>query len=389
MQWGGLLMKIFHTADWHLGKIVQGVYMTEDQRYVLEQFINQVKNEQPDVIIIAGDLYDRAVPPTEAIDLLNEVLEKLVLILNIPVLIVAGNHDSPGRLNFGSKIMKASGLHIVGEFQRDFQPVVLKDEFGEVHFHLVPYCDPSVVRTAYDDETIKTHDDAMKKIIDDIQKTKDPTARHIFVGHTFVTPRGEKRDNTSDSEIPLSIGGVEYVNHEYFKDFTYTALGHLHRAHKVGESHIRYAGSLLKYSISEEKHEKGYYIVELTGNEVSIQKQILKPRRDMYTVTGTLDEILRHPKKHDYVFIELTDRAPVLSPMERIRSVYPQAMHVKRKYMPELQQEESNQKKRREMTDVELFEMFYKEVVGHAADEELIKLFKEVMDEQLRIEREQ
>src|SRR5690625_2224133 len=132
-------MKFFHTADWHLGKLVQGVYMTEDQEYVLEQFIQAIKQEKPDAVVIAGDLYDRAVPPTEAVQLLNRVLDQIVLELNTPVLAIAGNHDSPSRLHFGSKMMTEKGFHVVGQLEKDYSPVVFEDKHGEVHFHLVPY----------------------------------------------------------------------------------------------------------------------------------------------------------------------------------------------------------------------------------------------------------
>ena len=161
-------MKFFHTADWHLGKLVQGVYMTEDQAYILQQFIEIVEEEQPDAIVIAGDLYDRAVPPTEAVQLLNDVLDDIILKLKIPVLAIAGNHDSPSRLNFASKIIMENGLHIVGQLDQQLEPVILKDTFGEVHFHLVPFCEPSIVRTVFQDEEIRTYDDAMKKIVDEI-----------------------------------------------------------------------------------------------------------------------------------------------------------------------------------------------------------------------------
>src|SRR5699024_4352359 len=145
-------MKIFHTADWHLGKLVQGVYMTEDQKYILQQFVQAIEEERPDVVIVAGDLYDRAVPPTEAVHLLDEIFGYIVLDLKIPVLAIAGNHDSPSRVNFGSQVMKRNGLHIVGQMTKDLEPIILNDEYGEVHFHLVPYCDPSVVRNVFDDE---------------------------------------------------------------------------------------------------------------------------------------------------------------------------------------------------------------------------------------------
>src|SRR5690625_2313017 len=326
-------MKFFHTADWHLGKLVQGVYMTEDQQFVLEQFIEAIKEEKPDVVIIAGDLYDRAVPPTEAVQLLNRVLDEIVLDLQTPVLAIAGNHDSPSRLHFGSKIMNEKGFHVVGLLDKDQSPVVLQDQFGEVHFHLIPYSDPSMVRTLFADESIKTHDDASRKIIKLLAESMDPHARHVFVGHAFVTPFGEQQENTSESERPLSIGGAEHVNASHFDVFDYTALGHLHQAHFVKQAQIRYAGSPLKYSISEEHHKKGFFNVEIDENgKTSIEKRLLTPRRDVRMVEAKMDDILKYPISEDYVFVKLTDETPVLSPMEKVRSVFPNAMHVERKY---------------------------------------------------------
>ncbi|WP_153721929.1 metallophosphoesterase family protein, partial [Sporosarcina cascadiensis] len=236
-------MKLFHTADWHLGKLVQGVYMTEDQRYILSALIEEIKIEQPDTVIIAGDLYDRAIPPTEAVNLLNDILQEIVIDLQIPVIAIAGNHDSPSRLHFGSTFMKEQGLHITGELSAELPPVILQDEFGEVHFHLIPYADPSKVRHLFQDDDISSHQQAMEKIIGQVKETMDEDARHVFVGHAFITPHGEKEENTSDAERPLSIGGAEYVSSDLFAPFHYTALGHLHRAHWVGSETIRYSGS--------------------------------------------------------------------------------------------------------------------------------------------------
>lgn len=383
-------MKFFHTADWHLGKLVQGVYMTEDQAYILQQFIEIAEEEQPDAIVIAGDLYDRAVPPTDAVQLLNDVLDHIILKLKIPVLAIAGNHDSPSRLNFASKILMENGLHIVGQLDQQLEPVILKDTFGEIHFHLVPFCEPSIVRTVFQDEEIRTYDDAMKKIVDEITSKMDKSARHVFVGHAFVTPYGEPKENTSDSERPLAIGGVEHVSAQHFSAFHYTALGHLHRAHKVLNENIRYAGSPLKYSISEETHEKGFNIVEIDEKgKVEVKKCLLTPRRDMYTVRGTMEEILQMEKRDDYVFVELLDETPVLSPMEKIRSVFPNAMYVKRQFAgvtnPLI---ERSAKKRINLNDIELFKAFYKEVKGVEASGETESIFKEVLDDLLRIERE-
>lgn len=383
-------VKFFHTADWHLGKLVQGVYMTEDQAFILEQFIAEIEKEKPDAVVIAGDLYDRAVPPTEAIQLLNDVLDRIILDLNIPVLAIAGNHDSPSRLNFASKILMENGLHIVGQLEKDFQPVVLEDSYGEVHFHLVPFCEPSVVRNVFADDSIKTYDDAMKKIVEEISHHMDQSARHVFVGHAFVTPYGEPEENTSDSERPLAIGGAEHVSAQHFTNFHYTALGHLHRAHTVFQENIRYAGSPLKYSISEEHHEKGFYIVNIDEKgEVKVEKRILTPKRDMYTVRGTMEKILQMDKCEDYVFVELLDEMPVLSPMEKIRSVFPNAMHVKRQISQVTNPfTDQGAKKRADLNDVELFKAFYKEVKGTEASDETEKIFKEVLDELLKEERE-
>ncbi|SFD40063.1 Exodeoxyribonuclease I subunit D [Lentibacillus persicus] len=384
-------MKLFHTADWHLGKLVQGVYMTEDQRYVLEQFAQAVEEEKPDAVIIAGDLYDRAVPPTEAVHLLDETLSKIVLELNIPVLAVAGNHDSPARLDFGSNIMKQNGFYMAGHFDPEFKPVELFDEHGPVHFHLVPYCDPSVVRTMTDDDTIRSHNDAARKITEIIQREMDPDARHVYIGHAFVTPFGEEEANTSESERPLSIGGAEYVDARNFDAFDYTALGHLHQGHHVNHETIRYCGSILKYSISEEHHQKGYSVVELDedGN-VTIEKRTLKPKRNIRTVEATMEELLTHPASDDYVFVRLLDEAPVLSPMERIRSIYPNAMHVERVSFKTAhdQSESSSNTKRTEMSDLDLFRNFYKEVKGYEASADTESLFKDILDERLKEERE-
>ena len=376
-------LKFFHTADWHLGKLVQGVYMTEEQRYILDQFIKAVKEERPDAVIIAGDLYDRAVPPTDAVTLLDDVLEEIVMDLGIPVLAIGGNHDSPGRLNFGSGLMQKNGYFIAGQISKEIEPVILKDEFGEVHFHLVPFADPSVVKHLHDDETIANHQDAMRKITEGICEKMDDEARHVFVGHAFVTSHGESEENTSDSERPIAIGGAEYVSAHLFERFHYTALGHLHQAHYVLNENIRYAGSPLKYSISEEHHNKGFFIVTLDAEgKAMVEKRLLIPQREMRTVEGTIEEIEQQPISDDYVFVKLLDKTPVLFPMEKIRSIYPNAMHVERKiHIPSKVNELEERKEHGKQNDLELFTSFYAEMKGEAADEDTKILFEKVLHE--------
>ncbi len=384
-------MKFFHTADWHLGKVVHGFSMLADQRYILEQFILDIKKEQPDAVIIAGDLYDRAVPPTEAVQLLDEVLEEIVLKLKTPVLAIAGNHDSPSRLHFGSRLMKANGCHIVGQLVKDAQPVILQDQEGEVHFHLVPFADPSLMRHLFEDDEIRTHQDAMKTIIEHITYQMVPNCRHVFIGHAFVTPQGEAKPNSSDSERPLSIGGAEHVDAHLFTPFHYTALGHLHQAHHVLHETIRYAGSPLKYSISEEHHHKAYNLVQMDGQgNVTVERKTLQPLRDMRTIQGRLAELLKAPTDEDYIFVRLLDESPVMYPMEKIRAIYPNALHIERVHLPLTQSAEKQQQTdRHKLEPFALFQMFYKEVKGSVASSETEALFTEVVDELLKKEREE
>lgn len=382
-------MKIFHTADWHLGKLVQGVYMTEDQHYILQQFMQAIDEEKPDVIIIAGDLYDRSMPPIEAVNLLNDILAEIILEKKIPVLAVAGNHDSAGRLNFGSSLMSDSGLHIKGQFTKDHAPIVLHDANGEVHFHLVPYAEPASVRTILDDDSIRSHQDAMEKIIDHIVQSMDTTKRNVFIGHAFVTKYGEEEANTSDSERPLSIGGSDCINAALFKPFNYTALGHLHKAHFVLNETIRYAGSPLKYSLSEHLHEKGFLIVELDAQgDIAVTKRKLVPRRDLRVVEGLMDDLLKLPPSDDYVFVRLTDTTSVASPMERIRTVFPHAMHVERKALRQEVQHEIQAVETEKVEDIDLLRSFFKDIIGVQPDQDTERLFTEMLQELLDEERE-
>lgn len=383
-------MKIFHTADWHLGKLVQGVYMTKEQEYVLNQFIQAIDEEQPDVVIIAGDLYDRAVPPVEAVNLLDSVLAEIILKRKIPVLSIAGNHDSPTRVGFGHQILKGSGLYISGELTENIEPIILHDEFGEVHFYLVPYTEPSTVKNIYQDDSISNFNEAMQKVIERIEQNMDKSKRHVFIGHAFVTPHGEMEENTSDSERPLSIGGSEYVSAEHFKPFHYTALGHLHKAHYVLNETIRYSGSPLKYSSSEANHEKGFLVVDLDEKgQVLVSKRTFQPRRDLRIVEGTLQDILKHEVSEDYVFVRLLDITPVVGAMEQIRTVYPNAMHVERKAMQQnVTIGENVAVQRAQLDDLSLFKAFYNEILGTEPSESTEKLFREVLAEMLADERE-
>lgn len=385
---GGHDMKILHTADWHLGKLVQGVYMTEDQRYILTQLIEAIDTHQPDVLVIAGDLYDRSVPPTEAIQLLDETFQTIIHEKHIPILAIAGNHDGASRIDFGTSLMAASGLHMVGKWTKETQPVILSDDNGEIHFWLVPFMDPSEVRFLFEDDDIRTHQQAMEKIVAHIHDQQDPNARHVFVGHAFVTKGGEPAEKDSDGERPLSIGGSECIDAALFDTFDYAAFGHLHGAHFVGHEHIRYSGSPLRYSISEEKQQKGYLIVDVTDSTVSVEKHLLTPKREMRRIQAYMADILQQEPCEDYVFVTLLDEQPILSPMEKIRSVYPNAMHVERQTIV-YTTSDTTKASRRQMDDRALFAAFYEEMTTKQPSENALSLFEELLNEQLHDEREE
>lgn len=382
-------MKIFHTADWHLGKLVQGVAMTEDQAYILQQFIEQIQIEKPDVVIIAGDLYDRSVPPTEAIQLLNKTFKQILIDEKTPIVAIAGNHDSATRLNFGSELMKSSGLHLVGHLEKDIKPVVLEDEFGEVHFYLVPFAEPSTVRVLFGDDSITTHEAAMAKIIEQIRLNLDETKRNIMVAHAFITKDGMPELNTSDSERKLTIGGTECINAALFEPFCYTALGHLHQAHFVANETIQYSGSPLKYSESEVTHKKGFLIIDLAQDgTVKLEKRLLMPKREMCIVKGVLDDILQHKKSDDYVFVKLEDEGYVKGAAELVRTVYSNALHIERTAVFTQIEQQSTTMNRVQMDDSELFELFYSEMTGKELSVETKAIYTEVLQQLLDDERE-
>ncbi|OZS76836.1 hypothetical protein CF394_14190 [Tetzosporium hominis] len=370
-------MKILHTADWHLGKWLQGISLLDDQRHMLWEMLRVIDEQRPDVIIMAGDIYDRAIPPVEAIQLFGEWLHEVVEVRNIPFLAVTGNHDSPGRVHFGSSFMKSSGLHLVGDWVPGQQKVRLEDAAGPVDFHLVPYLDPAQVKFRLEEEQSMNHQQAMERILDTCIPLEEGV-RHVFVGHAFVTPYGEPEDNTSEAERPLAIGGAEYVSAQLFQKFHYTALGHLHRAHHCGMDHIRFSGSPMIYALSEAGAEKGVLFVELAADgSVQIESVALTPRRAMRRVEGKLQDLLQHTISDDYVIVKLLDEGPILSPMEQLRTVYPNTLHVERQLLSFDSQQAVPLIERQQLSEKALFTAFLQEITSHEPDDAMTELFQE------------
>ncbi len=381
-------MKIIHTGDWHIGKIVNEFSMLEEQKYVLEQLISIVEREHPDAIIIAGDVYDRSIPPVEAVELVDEVFNKLLLDLKVPILAIAGNHDSAERLSFASRILTNNGLHIVGGFNGNIHCTTLQDEFGPVNFYMLPYTDPRNVRHIFDDNQITTHDDAMKKILNKIGQAINSDERNVMITHGYITHMGGQAEFISESERPLSIGGTEFVSSDYFNIFNYTALGHLHAPQKAGAEFIRYSGSMLKYSFSEVNQRKGINIVEIdkAGN-AQITFAPLIPKRDMRIIKGPINELLnpevyKKANTDDYVYAILTDKGELIDPISKLRTVYPNIMGLSKENGN--QREENNTSATagyKSKSKLDLFEEFYEAMQGEPLGTEETEIMARIIGE--------
>lgn len=322
-------MKFLHTSDWHLGRQFHNVSLLEDQRAVLEQIIAYLKENTIDALVIAGDIYDRSVPPTAAIDLMNEFVSRVCGELHVPIILISGNHDGAQRLGFGSAQMKPSGLHILTSFNAMLSPVVIQSDIGEVAFYGMPYNDPEQVRHHYQ-VAVSSHDEAHQYLAEQIKQTFDSNRNNVLISHCFVDGAME-----SDSERPLSIGGSDRVNHEHFADFDYVALGHLHQPQKKGQEYIRYSGSLMKYSFSEQYQKKGMTLVELDQQGFCSATHIdLKAPHEMRIVEGLLEDVIAQgkvdPNNHDYLLVRLLDKHAILDPMEKLRHAYPNVLHLEK-----------------------------------------------------------
>ncbi len=389
-------MRILHTGDWHLGRLFHGVHLTEDQAHVLDQVIEIAGSASPDVILISGDVYDRAVPPSEAVSLLNDVITRIVRGLRIPVVMIAGNHDAPERLAFGSGLMRDQGFHVAGPFSGTVQPVVLSDRAGPVRFYPLPYAEPAVMRQKMADPELKDHDAAMRVAVSEIRERHPSDARSVLLAHAFVVGAAE-----TDSERPLSVGGTGAVGASCFGGFDYVALGHLHRPQSVGGDPgtdpsggaVQYAGSLMKYSFSEAGHEKCIKIVELDDSgKCGVESIVLRPRHDVRCIEGNLDEVLAagvsDPDREDYISVTLLDRGAIYDVMGKLREVYPNVLELKRTFLTPEAGADAERFDHREHSDLELFKAFFEQTTGENLNPEQTRAFCSIVDDLRRRDRE-
>ena len=315
-------MKFFHLADLHLGKRVNGFPMIEDQKIILDQILELADTEHPDAVVIAGDVYDKSIPSVEAVNLMDDFLVELVK-RKLQVFIISGNHDSAERISYGGRVMEQSGIHISPRIS-GCGPIRLEDQYGPLYIYLFPYIHPSVVREAYPDEKVTDWTQAMEVLIRNAHV--DPAARNIAVAHQYVTASGV-RPEECDSE-QKHIGGLDNVDYSVFDAFDYAALGHLHGPQRIGRDTVRYAGSPLKYSFSEEKHKKSVTLVEIKEKgQVEYRQLPLVPARDFKTVRGIFSEVMSHGftaplSAEDYYRIILTDEQDVDQALARLRKYF-------------------------------------------------------------------
>ena len=369
-------MRIGHIADLHIGKIVNGFSMIDQQRYVLNEIIIAIKEENLDCLLIAGDIYDKRNPSDESVSLFNNFINELSLI-DLDVLIISGNHDSGIKLGFGNELLKSQRIFISGSYEGSIDKVVLKDDFGSVNFYLLPFIRVSDVRVY--DESIKSYHDAVEVALK--REAIDYSQRNVIVSHQFYSSGQEK---ISDSEI-IAVGGTENVGYNLLLDFDYAALGHLHKPQKLKEEHIRYSGSIVTYSYSEHRDQKQMVIVELKAKgDCNISFKSLNSSKQFISKKGYLDEILKEESSDDYMFITLLDE-DVVDAIGKLRAKFPNLMTLdfdnKR---TESTQELGLVDNLEDQNPLELFKQFYKlqnnNEVSHEQEEILEKVLERIND---------
>ena len=319
-------MKVAHLSDLHLGIHLNGYNLIEDQKYILDQILEKLVEEKTEVLIIAGDVYDNSVPASEPITLFDDFLYKLKQ-NDIKTLIISGNHDSNERLSFGNRLLDDSGIYISPVFDGTVKKVVLSDEYGNINFYLMPFIKPITVKPFYPDSEIKTYNDAVKVVLDNISLNKEE--RNILVAHQFVT-------GAATSESDVSVGGLDNISLDLFDDFDYVALGHIHKPQNMGEGKkVRYCGTPLKYSFSESDQQKSITFIDVKSKgEMDFTYSDLKPLHEMVRIKGSYDELMNKSyydklDLEDYYEITLTDEEDIFGVEDKLRNVYKNMMKIR------------------------------------------------------------
>ena len=355
------MVKFLHTADWHIGRKLQGKDLLEDQQYVMNNLISKIDETKPEFLIIAGDLYDRSVPSKEATTLLQELLVKINIECNIPIFAISGNHDSRERLAIGEAWFSKHKFYLHTRLNQAFDKITIED----TDIYLLPYFEPFEAREYFEDSTLTTHNSATKRVIDEIYKNIDMSKTNILVAHTFVSGGLE-----TDSEREISVGTVENVAVEIFEKFDYVALGHLHNPNAIKEERIKYSGSPMAYSFSEATQTKGMRLVELTKEIFTEEFISLEQKRKLHNISTTYEEVFtkvfqqNFDCKNDYFSMELSGMEGVTDPLPRIKEYYPNTLILKQKRNNNSDSEIKFDKEMFTKSPLELIEGFYNEQTG-------------------------
>lgn len=317
-------MRFLHLSDLHLGKRVNEFSMMEDQKYILTKIINIIDEKEPDAVIIAGDVYDKAIPSAEAVELFDDFLVRLSQ-RDLKVFIISGNHDSAERIAFGSRLMDKSGIYMSPVYNGHVEPITVSDSFGDVEVYLLPFVKPPIVRRFFPDNEITSYTDALRCAVEGMNI--DRSKRNILVAHQFVTGA-----TLSESE-DISVGGTENVDVSVFYGFDYVALGHIHRAQKCTSEYVRYSGTPLKYSFSEVNDKKSITVVDMKekGN-IELSSIKLVPKRELVEIKGTYNELTLKSTyegtsyNEDYMHITLTDEEDIPDVLAKLRVIYKNIM---------------------------------------------------------------
>lgn len=380
-------MKLFHISDLHIGKQLHYYNLKENQIEILSQIVDNVIKYRPDVIIIAGDIYDKSVPSAEAYSVFDQFLNELSDIeSNIPILIIAGNHDSAERLNYASSFLEKHNIYIsVMPPQKEeeyLKKVVVKDEYGAVNFYLLPFTKPGYVRHLFEEGTVTSYDSAITALIN--RENIDYSQRNVLVSHQFYVS-GNTAPETCDSEqVYISVGGIDSVDIACVKQFDYVALGHLHGQQQIGEKQIRYSGTPLKYSVSEEKHIKSITMVTLVdkGEDILIDKIPLAASQDVRREKGSLSEIISRATEencHDYISITLTDENDIYKPKDQLEEYYDHILEIKVENSRTRAQLENVSGEASVLDPLEAFKEFYQEMHNVPMNSEEEKIIADVI----------
>lgn len=376
-------MKLMHLSDLHLGKLVLEQSMIDDQKYILNQIIDIVKKEKVDIVLIAGDVYDKSIPTIEAVNLFSNFLTKLYK-LKVLVFVISGNHDSKDRLSFGNELFVDNGIYIEGIFNGNLRCETINDKYGKLNIYMLPFIKPVEIKRFYPDEIIDTYEDAIKCILKHSSINK--SERNIIMVHQFVTSLWEDVIR-SDSES-ISLGGIDNIDVTLFKDFDYVAMGHIHGPQKVGRETVRYSGSPLKYSFSEVNQKKSVCIIEFNSKgDINIFKIPLIPIRDMRVIKGPFDkliskEIINLENKNDYLDVILTDDDYIINAIGKLRKFYPNIL--KLEYENKISNNEVLDNidiDKNNMSPIDLFSEFYKMQNGIELSTKKKKIIEEVIKE--------